>query len=94
MVPKSVAVPIFCYLSKAFDCLRYEILGKKIEFCSFKNKKLHFIKLYLSKMTQYVNVESLLSDLMKIDIRVPQGLILVPLLFLIYVNDLPNALPS
>ena len=75
-------------LSKAFDSLDHQILLKKLEFYGVKNIELKWFSNYLSNRTQFVSMEGFDSDEIGISTGVPQGSILGPLLFLIYVNDL------
>ena len=84
-------VPIFLDLSKAFDTLDHSILLKKLSFYGVKNKALDLFKNYLNGRKQYVNVYNIHSHLQTIKTGVPQGSILGPLLFLIYINDISNA---
>ena len=57
----------------------------------FSNQTIGWFKSYLSNQLFRVNVENCYSDLSNIICRVPQGSILRPLMFLIYVNDMPQA---
>ena len=86
------AIGIFCDLSKAFDTLDHQILLKKLDHYGIRGKMLSWIKSYLSDRTQFVDLNGVLSKPEKMLVGVPQGSILGPLLFLIYVNDLPAAL--
>ena len=86
-----VPVAIFLDLSKAFDTLDHLILLKKLSFLGIKNKTLDLFKNYLNGRKQYVNVYNIHSHLQTIKTGVPQGSILGPLLFLIYINDISNA---
>ena len=79
---------IFIDLSKAFDTVDHKILTKKLELYGIKNNNLNFFKSYLSDRKQGVSFNNTHSQLKPIVCGVPQGSILGPLLFLIYVNDL------
>jgi hypothetical protein len=86
-------IPINLYLdlSKAFDCLDHKILLSKLQYYGFTGVSLSLMKSYLQNRKQLVKFNETDSDYMLIRTGVPQGSILGPLMFLIYVNDLPNA---
>ena len=71
-----------------FDTVNHEILIKKLELYGVRNTNLKWFKNYLSGRKQGISYNSTLSELKDIVCGVPQGSILGPLLFLIYVNDL------
>ena len=78
-------------LSKAFDTVDHQILLIKLEKYGIRGNTLKLIHNYLINRKQTVNINNTFSDLKTIKCGVPQGSILGPLLFSIYVNDLPKA---
>ena len=83
---------IFCDLSKAFDVINHDILIiKKLEYYGFRGVILGWLKNYLSDRFQYVEIENEKSTQCPISCGVPQGSILGPLLYLIYVNDIDKS---
>ena len=86
------AVGVFCDLSKAFDTLDHNILLSKLDHYGIRGTWLSWLKSYLSNRRQFVDLGGVRSDFKDIIVGVPQGSILGPLLFLIYINDLPASL--
>ena len=82
---------IFLDMSKAFDTLNHDILLDKLRFYGITSKEICFFKSYLNNRTQYVDYDGTTSDIEQITTGVPQGSILGPLLFVIYINDISNA---
>ena len=81
-------------LQKAFDTIDHNILLKKMKFMGFADSTISWFRSYLTNRLFLVNIRDTLSDPCVISCGVPQGSILGPLLFLLYVNDMPQAVQS
>ena len=88
---KKVPLSVFIDLSKAFDTLDHGILLKKLKYYGIKGTALKWFESYLSNRQQMVNYDGTLSVKLKLSTGVPQGSILGPLLFIIYMNDIVGA---
>ena len=84
-------VGVFLDLSKAFDTLDHQILFTKLEHYGIRDMALQWIKSYFSCRQQFVQINPTCSSMQTIKCGVPQGSILGPLFFILYINDLPKA---
>jgi len=85
-------IGVFIDLSKAFDTVNHEILLEKLKCYGITGKTHQWLKSYLTNRKQSVQVDhGKYTEMQDITCGVPQGSILGPLLFLVYLNDLPNA---
>ena len=75
---------------RAFDTLDHNILLNKLKYYGVKNTELSWFQSYLTERSQYVEINGITSNVLTISTGVPQGSILGPLLFIIYMNDIPE----
>ena len=85
---------VFCDVSKAFDRVWHKGLIFKLKQHGVDGRLLNWINDYLTNRSQKVTIKSCISTAKGINAGVPQGSVLEPLLFLIYVNDFSDSLLS
>ena len=90
----NLAGMVFVDLKKAFDTVDHQILCGKLESYGVLQRELAWFGSYLANRVQYCRVNGVDSQIENINIGVPQGSCLGPLLFLVYINDLPRAIKN
>ena len=84
---KMISIGVFIDLAKAFDTVSHTISLGELEHYGIRGVTLSWFRSYLTNRKQYFVIDKYKSDCAQITCGVPQGSILGPLLFLVYIND-------
>jgi len=90
-ISKNLTMAVFLDLSKAFDTISHNILISKLENMGIRGVAKCWFESYLSNRKQFMSIQNAKSTTQVINCGVPQGSILGPILFLLYVNDIEHA---
>ena len=90
LTKRQISLLLLIDFSKAFDMVDHSILLKKLDHYGIRGVALKWMESYLCNRQQFVTVNGSDSTMESIRYGVPQGSILGPLLFIIYINDIPE----
>jgi len=85
------SIGLFVDLSKAFDTVNHKTLLQKLNHYGIRDVTVKWFKSYLTNQYQYVEYNGVKSNLLKLTCGVPQGFVLGPALFLVYISEIINA---